>query len=125
PAIRAEYAPNADLALFHVPADGCPYIHATDSGKLQQGERLYTVGSPSGLTYSVTSGIFSGYRELNQQRVLQTDAPINHCNSGGPLITEGGQVVGINTAVLLGTQGIGFAIPIETVYEEFPTLQQQ
>jgi S1-C subfamily serine protease len=124
PAMRAEYARNADLALFHLPADRCPHLQAENSGELQQGEKLYTIGSPLGLTYTVTSGIFSGYREFDQHRIIQTDAPINPGNSGGPLITERGQVVGINTAILRDTQGIGFAIPIEVVYEEFFELRQ-
>jgi S1-C subfamily serine protease len=123
PAIKARYAPDSDLALFHLPTEGCPYLEYADSRELQQGQKLYTIGSPSGLAYSVTSGIFSGARDVNQHHVLQTDAPINPGNSGGPLITESGKVVGINTSVLRDTQGIGFAIPIETVGEEFPGLR--
>lgn len=112
---QIHYVDERDLATFRLPADQCPYIKRGQSDRLRQGERLYTVGSPSGLTYTVTAGIFSGYRDEGERRYLQTDAPINPGNSGGPLITEGGDVVGINTAVLLGTQGIGFAIPVEDV----------
>jgi S1-C subfamily serine protease len=83
------------------------------------GDRLYTVGNPSGLAYTVTSGVFSGERGEGGERLLQTDAPINPGNSGGPLITADGQVVGINTSVARGLQGIGFAIPIETAFNEF------
>jgi len=90
---------------------------------VQGRERLYTVGNPQGLAYTVTSGVFSGERGEGNQRVLQTDAPINPGNSGGPLITASGQVVGINTMVARGMQGIGFAIPIEAVYEEFLQLR--
>lgn len=125
PATRAEYAPHADLAWFRLPTGHCPYIKPADSDDLQQGERLYTIGSPSGLAYTVTSGVFSGYREENQRRMLQTDAPINPGNSGGPLITERGEAVGINTSVARNTRGIGFAIPIETVYDEFPMVGKQ
>ena len=70
----------------------------------------------------MTSGVFSGEREQGEQRLLQTDAPINPGNSGGPLITENGRVIGINTMVLRGTQGIGFAIPIETALDQFSEL---
>ncbi|KAA3653742.1 MAG: hypothetical protein DWQ11_07125 [Proteobacteria bacterium] len=112
---QIDYVDQRDLATFRLPAANCPYIKPGQSAQLRQGERLYTIGSPSGLTYTVTAGIFSGYRQEGDRRYLQTDAPINPGNSGGPLITEVGDVVGINTAVLLGTQGIGFAIPVEDV----------
>ena len=117
--LHAETADEVDLAIFTLPADHCPHIVAGNSTRLALGERLYTIGSPSGLAYSVTSGVFSGERGQGQKRLLQTDAPINPGNSGGPLITESGQVVGINSLVLRGTQGIGFAIPIEAAYDEF------
>jgi serine protease Do len=121
--LHADYADNVDLALFQLPADHCPHLDPGDSAHLAQGERLYTIGNPSGFAYSVTSGIFSGERGRGRQRFLQTDAPINPGNSGGPLVTENGQVVGINTLVLRGAQGIGFAIPIEAAYEEFTQLR--
>lgn len=108
---------NQDLASFQLPAANCPFIARGKSTGLRQGERLYTVGSPSGLTYTVTGGIFSGFRDHDGVRYLQTDAPINPGNSGGPLITESGVVVGMNTAILQGTQGIGFAIPVESIPE--------
>ncbi len=122
-ALNASYAAQADLALFKLPADHCPYIPTGRSAGLTFGERLYAVGNPSGLAYTVTSGVFSGMRSQGQQRLLQTDTPINPGNSGGPLITQDGQVIGINSLGALGLQGIGFAIPIETVYEEFPDLK--
>jgi S1-C subfamily serine protease len=121
--LHAEYASNVDLAMFQLPTRDCPHIPSGHSTGLAFGERLYTVGNPQGLAYTVTSGVFSGERGEGKQRVLQTDAPINPGNSGGPLITANGQVVGINTMVARGMQGIGFAIPIEAVYEEFMQLR--
>jgi S1-C subfamily serine protease len=121
--LHAEFAANLDLALFRLPTAHCPHISAGRSQGLAFGQRLYTIGNPSGLAYTVTSGVFSGDRTDGQQRLLQTDAPINPGNSGGPLITEQGEVIGINTMVLRGTQGIGFAIPIEAVFEEFSELR--
>jgi S1-C subfamily serine protease len=121
--LHAQSSPRIDLAMFQLPADNCPHLTPAESTRLAQGERLYTIGNPSGLAYSVTSGIFSGDRGSGDQRFLQTDAPINQGNSGGPLVTESGRVVGINTQVLSGTQGIGFAIPIEAVYREFTGLR--
>ncbi|TLZ27550.1 MAG: trypsin-like serine protease, partial [Gammaproteobacteria bacterium] len=121
--LHAHYAEGRDLAMFQLPADHCPHLEPGDSSGLAQGERLYTIGNPSGLAYSVTSGIFSGDRGAGQQRMLQTDAPINPGNSGGPLVRENGQVIGINTLVLRGAQGIGFAIPIEAIYQDFLELR--
>ncbi|MGH8217421.1 MAG: S1C family serine protease [Steroidobacteraceae bacterium] len=117
--LHAQFAEHADLALFQLPASHCAHVVSGSSTGLALGERLYTIGNPSGLAYTVTSGVFSGERMAGAQRLLQTDAPINPGNSGGPLLEENGDVVGINTLVLRGTQGIGFAIPIETAYEEF------
>lgn len=108
-----------DLALLEVPGEQCPFIEKDASDKLQYGQKLYTIGSPQGLTHTVTAGIFSSYREASDYKVLQTDAPINPGNSGGPLITEAGRVVGINTARLSESEGIGFAIPIELAIEVF------
>ncbi len=108
-----------DLASFRLAAENCPAIALASSSMLRQGDRLYTIGSPSGLTYTVTSGIFSGNRDMESFTALQTDAPINPGNSGGPLIREDGSVIGINTAILRGTSGIGFAIPIELAKDEF------
>ena len=122
-ALHAQYADTRDLAMFQLPANHCPHLEPGDSSRLPQGERLYSIGNPSGLAYSVTSGIFSGDRGAGEQRMLQTDAPINPGNSGGPLIRENGQVIGINTLVLRGAQGIGFAIPIEAIYQDFLELR--
>ncbi|MGH8132937.1 MAG: S1C family serine protease [Steroidobacteraceae bacterium] len=121
--LHAEFADGRDLAMFQLPANHCPHIERGDSASLAQGQRLYTIGNPQGLAYSVTSGIFSGARSDGEQKYLQTDAPINPGNSGGPLVTENGEVVGVNTMVMSGVQGIGFAIPIEAVYQEFPELR--
>ena len=120
--LHADFDSNVDLALFQLPVDGCAYIPAGRSTELAVGQRLYSIGNPSGLTYTVTSGVFSGHRLDGHNRLLQTDAPINPGNSGGPLITEEGRVIGINTMVLRGTQGIGFAIPIESAFDGFPQL---
>jgi S1-C subfamily serine protease len=108
-----------DLAMFRLPAEGCPYLKLNSDNNLQQGTQLNTIGSPSRLGYTVTAGIFSGYRVFNERQFLQTDAPINPGNSGGPLITSDGNVVGINTMILEGTEGIGFAIPAKILSQEF------
>ncbi len=112
---------NYDLALIALFSEKTTFLTRHPAGKLlHQGEKVYTIGSPVGLRHTVTSGVFSGYRkQKNGQVFLQTDAAINPGNSGGPLIDENGFVYGVNTMILRGTEGIGFAIPIEKVYEEF------
>ncbi|MGH8208806.1 MAG: S1C family serine protease [Steroidobacteraceae bacterium] len=120
PGLHAQTSEHLDLALFQLPGDHCAYVTIGRSLGLAVGTRLYTIGNPVGLAFTVTSGIFSGERQEGEQRLLQTDAPINPGNSGGPLVTESGAVIGVNTLVMRETQGIGFAIPIESVLEEFP-----
>ncbi len=121
-ALHAELSDNADLALIRLPADHCAFITAATGAAPQIGARVYTIGNPSGLAYTVTTGVVSGFRELNGKAYLQTDAPINPGNSGGPLINEQGRVIGINSLVMRGVTGIGFAIPIAAAYAQFPQL---
>jgi serine protease Do len=120
--LYAKFSEDYDLALFKLPAKFCTHLRAGRSKELSYGQRLYTIGNPSGMAYTLTSGVFSGERFNGDTRYLQTDAPINPGNSGGPLITEDGRVIGINSMVLRDTQGIGFALPIEAAYEAFPEL---
>ena len=113
---------TCDLALMSLYSGDSTYIERPpQTSGLRQGDKVYTIGSPVGLRHTVTAGIFSGYRqqEDNGQMYLQTDAAINPGNSGGPLIDEFGYARGVNTMILRNTQGIGFAIPIEQVFEEF------
>jgi len=113
---------NHDLALLSVYSNVTSFLQKPVSSRaMQQGDKVYTIGSPSGLRSTVTAGIFSGYRQGDSggALLLQTDAAINPGNSGGPLIDENGHVHGVNTMILQDTAGIGFAISIETVYEEF------
>ena len=87
-----------------------------DSDKLRQGMTVIAIGSPLGLEYTVTEGIISALdRSLEGhpgEGFIQTDAAINPGNSGGPLVNIKGEVVGINTAIIAGAQGLGFAVPI-------------
>lgn len=108
-----------DLATFKLRAIDCPFLVQGNPDDLAQGGQLFTIGNPSGLTYTVTSGVFSGFREENGRVFLQTDAPINPGNSGGPLIDPNGRVVGINTMVLKDAQNIGFSIPVTAIDEAF------
>ncbi len=113
---------SSDLALLSLFSGDWPYIERPpEASALQQGDKVYTIGSPVGLRSTVTAGVFSGYRKQfdNDQVYLQTDAAINPGNSGGPLIDEHGFARGVNTMILRDTEGIGFAIPIDKVFEEF------
>ena len=114
---------ETDLALLKVDLGTLPAIQLGNSGQLRIGDVVLAIGNPYGLTTSVTQGIVSatGRGLLNLatfENFIQTDAAINAGNSGGALINSHGELVGINTAVLAqdpGTEGIGFAIPVDLV----------
>lgn len=113
---------NHDLALMSLYSGEYNYIHRAPKRKsLQQGDKVYAIGSPYGLEQTVTSGIISGSRldPRTGEQYLQTDAALNPGNSGGPLIDEYGYVHGVNTLIINGSKGIGFSIPIDLVFEEF------
>jgi S1-C subfamily serine protease len=116
--------PQSDVALLHVMLPQGPHAPAQlgDSDKLEIGQKVLAIGHPFGLGYAFSTGIVSGFgklletkQEVFQERVIQTTTPINPGNSGGPLVDSEDRVVGINSAILMGAQNIGFAIPINTV----------
>ncbi len=110
-----------DLAIVKVEATGLPIAQIGDSSTIQVGQEAIAIGSPLGtFTDSVTSGIISAIgRTIPVEggnvltNLIQTDTAINPGNSGGPLLDPSGKVIGINTAGASGSQGIGFAIPID------------
>jgi S1-C subfamily serine protease len=115
--------PWTDLALLRIPAPRTlPALELGDSNRLRVGETVLALGSPYGLTSSVTAGIVSALgRSLQSQLagrtiedVIQTDAALNPGNSGGPLVDADARVVGINTAILPIAQGLCFAVPANT-----------
>jgi serine protease Do len=106
-----------DLALLKIDAkDHLPVAKLGDSDKTEVGEWVMAIGNPFGLGQTVTSGIVSAKERVigsgPYDDFIQTDASINPGNSGGPLINSNGEVIGINTAIVAGGQGIGFAIPV-------------
>jgi Do/DeqQ family serine protease len=111
-----------DVAIVEVAEKNLPSIQLGDSEKLKPGEWAIAIGNPLGLDNTVTAGIISATGRssadigASDKRVnyIQTDAAINPGNSGGPLLNSAGQVIGMNTAILRGAQGLGFAIPINT-----------
>ncbi len=113
---------NNDLAVLRVTPKGpLPAVKVGNSGDLMIGEKVIAIGSPFGLKKTVTVGVVSalGRSFKESDRVyndfIQTDASINPGNSGGPLLNIDGDLIGINTAVYSGGQGIGFAIPADKV----------
>ncbi|MEH1786052.1 HhoA/HhoB/HtrA family serine endopeptidase [Nostoc sp.] len=115
--------PVTDVAAIKIDANNLPTLSVGNSDALQPGEAVIAIGNPLGLNNTVTSGIISATGRsssdigASDKRVdyIQTDAAINPGNSGGPLLNARGQVIAMNTAIIRGAQGLGFAIPINTV----------
>jgi len=121
--------PKTDLALIKIKAAGdLPVAHLGDSDTLEEGEWVVAIGNPFGLEQTVTTGIISAKGRVigagPYDDFLQTDASINPGNSGGPLFNLKGEVVGINTAIVAGGQGIGFAIPVNMAKRLLPQLKK-
>ncbi len=112
-----------DIAVLKVDARDLPTVKLGDSERLSPGEWAIAIGNPVGLDNTVTVGIVSATGRTSSQvgipdkRVsfIQTDAAINPGNAGGPLLKGRGEAIGINTATLTDAQGVGFAIPMQTV----------
>ncbi|MBW2121055.1 MAG: trypsin-like peptidase domain-containing protein, partial [Deltaproteobacteria bacterium] len=114
--------PESDLAVIRIAGRGpFPTIAMGTSRDLMIGETVIAIGNPFGLSHTVTAGVVSSlHRSFRSgDRVyrdfIQTDASINPGNSGGPLLNIMGELIGINTAIYRGAQGIGFAIPVDRV----------
>jgi serine protease Do len=112
--------PKTDIAVLKIDAENLPAIPLADSSKVQVGDLDFAIGDPFGVGQTVTMGIVSATGRANlgiedYEDFIQTDAAINPGNSGGALINGRGELIGINTAILShsgGSQGVGFAIPI-------------
>lgn len=126
--------PNNDIAVLKIDASGLTPVELGDSSNLQVGQFVIAIGTALGeFRNTVTTGVVSGlgrgidagtaYRGYVERldNVIQTDAAINPGNSGGPLLNSGGQVIGVNVAVVQGADNIAFAIPINTIKESLNT----
>jgi serine protease Do len=120
-----------DLAVLKVDGRKLPALPLATYSNVRQGETVFAFGSPSGLRHTLTHGLVSAVaRQVNPDSPLiyiQTDAPINQGNSGGPLVNVRGEVVGVNTFIMSasgGNDGLGFAIPSATVRTAFRQLRE-
>ncbi len=125
--------PYSDLAVVSVEAPESEFkpIQIVSSSTLRQGEQVIAIGNPYGLVGSLTTGVVSALgRTITEDtaggfaiaNIIQTSTPINPGNSGGPLLNAVGNVVGITTAIVSDSQGLGFAIPSNTILREVSAL---
>jgi S1-C subfamily serine protease len=116
--------PDTDLAILKIYSEGYSVARLGDSGTLQIGQFVIAIGNPLGYQQTVTTGVLSAMgRTLRTQNgmlidnVIQSDAALNPGNSGGPMLTTDGEVIGVNTAIIAGAQGMSFSVDINTAKE--------
>jgi len=113
--------PATDLAVIRADSTNVPFATLGDSASLRVGQLVIAIGNPFGFQSTVSTGVVSALGRALRSRegrlienIIQHTAPLNPGNSGGPLVDSRGRIVGLNTAIILGAQGIGFSIPSDT-----------
>lgn len=124
--------PDTDLALLRLSGRGHGHAELGHSNDLKVGELAIAIGNPLGLQATVTVGVISAVRRTLRgesgrliEDVIQTDAALNPGNSGGALVDANGHMIGINTAIIGGAQGLCFAVPIDTAKRVIPELMRE
>lgn len=110
-----KYHDLCDLAILQIDKTAKPLKLYSGQEKLQRGQKVVAIGSPLGLFNSVSDGIISGFREINDTEMIQFTAPISHGSSGGAVLNMYGELIGISTAGIDGGQNINLAIPYDQI----------
>jgi serine protease Do len=126
--------PIFDIAVLQIPTPTTgtlPIMVLGDSSIVRPGEEVLAIGNPLGLSQTLTHGIVSAINRVlpvtfftQTEPMIQVDSPINHGNSGGPLLNRCGEVIGMTTAIVANAQGIGLAIPVNLIKQVLPALAQ-
>ncbi len=109
---------SKDIAVLAIEGAEFPYLTIADVSVMNTGDDIYAIGAPKSMAYTLTKGVVSAKeRIVNRNTYIQIDAAINEGNSGGPLLNDGGQVLGMNTLKMSDSEGIGLAIPANVICE--------
>lgn len=114
---------SEDIAVLVVENGDFPYLAVADTSVMKTGDDIYAIGAPKGMAYTLTKGTISAKERIIQNNsYIQIDAAINEGNSGGPLLNDNGQVLGMNTLKMSDSEGIGLAIPINRICDYLQSL---
>lgn len=114
---------SEDIAVLVVENGDFPYLAVADTSVMKTGDDIYAIGAPKGMAYTLTKGTVSAKERIIQNNsYIQIDAAINEGNSGGPLLNDNGQVLGMNTLKMSDSEGIGLAIPINRICDYLQSL---
>ena len=117
------YDQDKDIAVLGVKDAKFTPLTVADYKSLNTGDDVYAIGAPKSMAYTLTKGVLSAKeREIGKYKYIQTDAAINEGNSGGPLLNDEGNVIGVNTLKMLDSEGIGLAIPMTAVSDFLKSL---